>query len=91
MRLIDADTFKEDMKRKYGAYARQPQDDIDAQPTVDAECVVRCKDCLFFSMNHCDDFGFKCEEWCNLVDTPMTKESFCSNGERKDGGLSETY
>ena len=40
MRLIDADTFKENMERKYGFYARQPQDDIDAQPTVDAMPVV---------------------------------------------------
>ena len=40
MRLIDADTFKENMERKYGYYARQPQDDIDAQPTVDAAPVV---------------------------------------------------
>ena len=44
-------------------------------PTVDAEVVVRCKDCV-----HC---GF-CGDATNLQ--VMGFYGFCSRGERKDGG-----
>lgn len=44
-------------------------------PTVDAEVVVRCKDCI-----HC---GF-CGDATNLQ--VMGFYGFCSRGERKDGG-----
>lgn len=59
-------------------------DVIDHRPTVDAVPVVRCKDCRFFSTDYHDDYGWICDTWCKLNNIPMTKESFCSNGERKE-------
>lgn len=83
MRLIDADTFKENMERKYGFYARQPQDDIDAQPTVDAIPIVRCKDCV-----HRDPEDKKCDCGSNArqgCPFPVDDNYFCGYGERRDG------
>lgn len=43
MRLIDADALPRHGQRKGLVYAR----DIDSAPTIDAESVVRCKDCVY--------------------------------------------
>ena len=80
MRLIDADTFKENMERKYGFYARQPQDDIDAQPTVDAVPVVRCMDCEYGKVS--DTKGCV---WCTCYEINKSLNGFCDYGEMKDG------
>lgn len=85
MRPIDADTFKEDMARKYGYHARQPQDDIDAQPTVDAVPVVRCKDCRY-----AEDYYHDGSIYCCIPGKPMRwhdddPEWYCADGERKEG------
>lgn len=48
-------------------------------PTVDAVPVVRCKDCKFHKY-----------KWCNLHETTMYNEDFCSYGERKDGEHDDT-
>ena len=47
---------------------------VNAAPTVDAEVVVRCKDCKHL-------FGTLCAV-CGLL--PRKPEDFCSRGERKD-------
>lgn len=47
---------------------------VNAPPTVDAEVVVRCKDCKHL-------FGTLCAV-CGLL--PRKPEDFCSRGERKD-------
>lgn len=50
---------------------------IREMPTVDAEVVVRCKDCKNWHTTEC------------ALDYAMfepTDDSFCSYGERKDGG-----
>lgn len=44
---------------------------VNAAPTVDAEVVVRCKDCRYFKM-------YKCRMGYSRYD------DFCSYGERKD-------
>ena len=58
---------------------------IDAQNTVDAVPVVRCKDCIhrhYVDMG--DDIG--AIGGCRLFGTPMmTCNDFCSYGERREG------
>lgn len=57
-------------------------------PTVDAEVVVRCKDCKHLCVwNRKDIYAF-CPK-TNIVFLPFDKDTrtfFCSLGERKDGG-----
>ena len=57
-------------------------------PTVDAEVVVRCKDCKHLCVwNRKDIYAF-CPK-TNIVFLPFeldTRTFFCSLGERKDGG-----
>lgn len=45
-RLIDADVFKAYMQDKYVLFDNTLAD-IDAQPTVDAVEIVRCKECMY--------------------------------------------
>lgn len=73
MRLIDADT----LEKQFGVSDADllALDEIRRAPTVDAEVVVRCKDCI-----HC---GF-CGDATNLQ--VMGFYGFCSRGERKDVG-----
>ena len=53
---------------------------IRQMPTVDAEAVVRCKDCLFLESgeNECESW-----EWCKALHREMPPHAFCSLGERK--------
>ena len=53
MRLIDADALDmyERLKSYYGDAWRDAQEEIDAQPTVDAVPVIRCKDCQYWMKN----------------------------------------
>lgn len=70
MRLIDADKFKAYMQDKFMFF--DPVD-IDAQPTVDAEPVVHCKDCKWWGGGFCVNLkGFGAEE-----------DDYCSWGERR--------
>lgn len=73
MRLTDADT----LEKQFGVSDADllALDEIRRAPTVDAEVVVRCKDCI-----HC---GF-CGDATNLQ--VMGFYGFCSRGERKDVG-----
>lgn len=54
-------------------------------PTVDAEVVVRCKDCLHYGMGVClkiySDGNVHAAAWQR-----RKPEDFCSYGERKDCG-----
>ena len=58
---------------------------IREMPTVDAEVVVRCKDCKHYDMGVClkiySDGNAHPEAWQS-----RRPEDFCSYGERKDGG-----
>lgn len=58
---------------------------IREMPTVDAEVVVRCKDCKHYDMGVClkiySDGNVHPEAWQS-----RRPEDFCSYGERKDGG-----
>lgn len=71
MRLIDADT----LEKQFGVSDADllALDEIRRAPTVDAEVVVRCKDCRKFKTYA-----------CRMVASGY--DDFCSYGERTDGG-----
>ena len=86
-RLIDADK----LKQHYSWWGGLIGDDyvselveqkkvfdtiIDVQPTVDAEPVVRCKDCIHYWKNNPSDDVPMC------LATPKD-DAFCSEGERR--------
>ena len=78
MPLIDKDDLWEQLNDEPWFY-NVDRDEIalpivDAAPTIDAEVVVRCKDCKHL-------FGTLCAV-CGLL--PRKPEDFCSRGERKD-------
>ena len=95
MRLIDADALlKAIVDFPYG-YRGMIKSVIDNQPTIDAEPVIRCKDCKhrpILTDRECDS-GFKYEfqdERCPCqCDDPWYNwmpddDWFCGNGERKE-------
>ena len=53
-------------------------------PTVDAEVVVRCKDCKNRIYKRVNDWIGKIGG-CGIFDYPMPDDFFCSCGERKGG------
>ena len=75
MRLIDADALEEYLNNKIFGAAGKIKAWIDAQPTVDAVSVVRCKDCKH--LDRASRFCFKCMDW--VKDT-----WYCANGERRE-------
>ena len=56
-------------------------------PTVDAEVVVRCKDCKWFADNNDGEwFGCWLFQTIQIIPEDAPKpDDFCSYGERKDG------
>lgn len=56
---------------------------INAAPAADVVPVVRCKDCKY-AQNDYD--GFSTTVGCNMLKCATGWHSFCSYGERKDGG-----
>lgn len=81
MRLIDADALVKALNESGVPYRADVQEVLDAQPTVDAVPVVRCKDCKWWS-----DWGNGTGS-CELSEDAMRREDatdFCSFGERKD-------
>lgn len=90
MRLIDADA----LENKFGISDEDilALDEIRHAPTVDAEVVVRCKDCKYyresrvlapnkfcFRLNHPTEPG--------KIGYNFGDDDFCSHGERKAGGV----
>ena len=95
MRVIDADRLSvaihENVSTPYED-ARDAKEDclreIEESPTVDAEAVVRCKDCKHYDMGVC----LKIYSDGNVHSVAWQKrkpEDFCSYGERKDGANAE--
>ena len=92
MRLIDADRLKEVMCSKtypvgddfnnwdYGMHwTGGIERVIDKMPTIEAEPVIKCKDCKYFH-----DYGYGVKNcWGN--GGGMKDDDFCSQAERKDG------
>ena len=85
MRLIDANALK-DLRDKFirgEIHFDDEYDMVDRCPTVDAEVVVRCKDCKHYDLGVClkiySDGNAHPEAWQS-----RRPEDFCSYGERKD-------
>lgn len=87
MRLIDGDALWEKLDDEPW-FDNADRDEValpivDAAPTVDAEVVVRCKDCVHYDMGVClkiySDGNVHPEAW-----QPRRPEDYCSYGERKE-------
>ena len=85
MPLIDANALK-DLRDKFirgEIHFDDEYDMVDRCPTVDAEVVVRCKDCKHYEMGVClkiySDGNAHPEAWQS-----RKPDDFCSYGERKD-------
>lgn len=84
MRLIDADKLKEDAldlpncpNEFSDTYDKaRILDLVDEQPAVDAEPVVRCKDCRWF-----ENDGYHTN--CQIIRFCVEAEDYCSKGERR--------
>ena len=97
VRLINADKLRKDvldLPNCYNGFSDTYDkamiiDLVDEQPTVDAEPVVRCKDCKYFDHS---DFGKGEEYWCKrFVSTDdythchkVSEDDFCAWGERRE-------
>ena len=97
MRLIDADAFKQyiidgyemvadrfttkELKEEALKVSMEFCKDIDEQPTVDAEEVVRCRDCI----HKYERPMFRWNEaycTCDFTDERYNPNGFCYHGER---------
>lgn len=87
MRLIDAEELEGLFNKQIEQGATDAFDAFDDAlqdaTTVDAEIVVRCKECKHYDMGVClkiySDGNVHPEAW-----QPRRSEDFCSYGERKD-------
>ena len=87
-RLIDADKLKKHYEWWQGGTREMSMDEaksdfdviVNLQPTVDAEFVVRCKDCFHYHK------GYVLPEHCALTGWETEPNDYCSSGERKGGG-----
>lgn len=91
MRLIDADALEyhkqlecmgngqyEDVKVVYEC-------DIDNASTIDAEPVVRCKECMYFKKWIIDFTGDTIElNSCSYNNHGMNEDGYCSRGKRRE-------
>ena len=84
-RLIDANAMREDWiengENEYVYDTNAVLDSIDAQPTIDAVEVVRCKDCKRFELGEDGIYYCRRDKLGNGVF--MKNNDFCSYGERK--------
>jgi len=74
-RLIDADALP-----KYTGYvlsASEVAKAVENAPTVDAEPVIRCKDCRFYNTH---------DHRCVRMNHGFKDDFFCAWGERKEDG-----
>ena len=78
MRLIDADALIEKAKQD-GAYDHVSAEEIDNAPTIDAEPVVRCKDCEYWTKQ-----SDSLQGRCALSGSYPTGAWYCANAERRE-------
>ena len=86
MRLIDADFVKqrmnETMSSDYVYTTIRIKNLIDEAPTIDAEPVVRCKDCKYSY----EDLQSRVCAYGRCLNCDVSDDWFCADGERDDGG-----
>lgn len=80
MRLIDADALVKALNESGVPYRADVQEVLDAQPTIDAVPVVRCKDCKWWTewangTGSCNRFTL---DWIGT-----DADDFCSMGEKR--------
>lgn len=89
MRLIDADAFVQWLLRLHGIVSKNYiAQMLDETPTVDAEPVVRCKDCE----HSYEDIVYvggvatcgRCCSYGTCCDSPVDDDFFCRDGKRKE-------
>lgn len=87
-RLVDADELKHDLEWLEGdkPVYLDVMSTIDERTTVDAEPVVRCKDCRYYHVywesNGHTEKGYGACDWIN--DNSVREDHFCSWGERRE-------
>lgn len=84
MRLIDANVLWERLDNEPW-FDNADRDEIalpivDAAPTVDAEVVVRCKDCKYSY----DEISYLCCSHGVYVDCEVPPNFYCADGKRKE-------
>ncbi len=77
MRLIDADRLLETLNQGAFSSIRKV---ISREPTIDAEPVVKCKDCKHHYMH---EGRTMCNIFCNLF--AVSENHYCSYGAKMDG------
>ena len=83
MRLIDADTMITDLLTvdpRYETAIDWCYRILEAQPTVDAVPVIRCKDCLYLS--RLEDSGYY--SCCRTEDDEIELTDYCSKARRRE-------
>ena len=85
-RHIDADKLSEVLERNFGhtGGASALKQLIDEQPTADVVEVVRCKKCKHFKQSRKSENEGSQIGLCWELGTTVTKDNFCSYGERKE-------
>lgn len=92
MRLIDVDALVKALNESGVPYRADVQEVLDAQPTVDAVPVVRCKDCRWWDNSDDSPFGYcmavkhgyMSENWEIGIYRLYKGDFYCADGERKD-------
>lgn len=84
MRLIDADTLSESIKRGAGTDLQKFFADVcvATAPTVDAVQVVRCENCAFSQLD-----GWFCSGTALMPQHQTFPDSFCECGVKIDRGV----
>ena len=82
MRLIDADELKTAFPCGESVRTESVRATIDHMATVDAEPVVRCKDCKKYIP--CQKLPIGTSKWCDLFDRATCEMNYCGWGERKE-------
>lgn len=89
MRLIDADKMRTEL---FDAVWMTDNDEhmveeiVERQPTVDAEPVVRCKECMHYRNGICEQIEYIMDGYYHGTFEEKRPDDFCSYGEKKNRG-----
>ena len=86
MRVIDADALEKYLLER-GFYPAIVKAAIKNAPSVDAESIIRCKDCGYWQDNN---GGYPNEECRWREDETPDADDFCSYGKRMDGDSNDS-